>query len=75
MPRKPDSRGLNITMRQEDLEVVKKTAQKRGFKVTSDYLRNLIEKDKEAHNEPFKFTVNRGGYRKRSSEGEDEDEE
>lgn len=63
MPRKEGKKAVHISVTESELERVNQAAKQRGFKVTADYLRDLIEKDMAAHGEDFKFEVNRGGYR------------
>lgn len=68
MPRSPDKGALHITMSDADLQVVHQAARDRGFKLTSDYVRALIEADLSAQGIEFRFSVDRGGYRERRSE-------
>lgn len=65
MPRSSGSKPFHIAMTEEEKELVKGFAQERGFKVTADYIRNLIEQDRARLGKPFKFDVDRGGYRRR----------
>lgn len=65
MSRSQGNRGLNVTMSDDELKTVHRIARDRGYSVTSDYVRSLIETDINAHGEDFRFKVNRGGYRER----------
>ena len=65
MPRKQGQTGLQIPMSKAELEFVNSFARKRGKKITSDYVRALIEADMAAHGEAFTFEVDRGGFRER----------
>ncbi len=53
-----------INLSDAEREHVHTLARNRGFKITSDYLRSLIEADAKAQGDGFKFEVNRGGYRR-----------
>jgi hypothetical protein len=54
---------INVT--EAEREKVKALGRSRGYDITSDYLRSLIEADATAQGVDFKFDVNRGGYRER----------
>ena len=54
---------VNVT--EAEREQVKSLGRARGYEITSDYLRSLIEADAAAQGVSFKFEVNRGGYRER----------
>lgn len=63
---------ISINMSPGERDQVHALARKRGFRITSDYLRHLIEEDAKAHGDEMKFTVDRGGYRGGDKqEGED----
>lgn len=55
--------GINVSTKERD--EVHKLARQRGYKITSDYLRDLIIADAKAHNIEIEFDLNRGGYRGR----------
>lgn len=59
---------IAVSVYDHERESVNEMARRRGFKITSDYLRSLIEADAKAHGEEFHFEVNRGGYRERLKE-------
>lgn len=63
MPKKDAAIFVSVT--ETERETVKQLAQGRGYAITSDYLRALIEADAAAQGVDFKFDVNRGGYRER----------
>lgn len=63
MPRKPGKTTLCIPMSTEELAHVHEIARGQGFKVTSDYVRRLIEQDVASRGDSFTFAVDRGGYR------------
>lgn len=64
MPRKEGSVPLHIIVSAEDRERINTFAASKGFKVTADYIRNLIEKDMQANGEEIDLAVDRGGYRR-----------
>jgi hypothetical protein len=65
MPRKTDSAQLVIHLASEsERELVHKQAKKRGYKITADYLRDLISRDMTEAGDPHKFDVDRGGNRR-----------
>lgn len=47
----------------DELERIEELRKERGEKYLTDYLRRLIEEDADRQGKPFKFRVNRGGYR------------
>lgn len=59
---------ITINVSPEERDRVHELAQQRGYKITSDYLRMLIEEDAAAHGVELKFEVDRGGYRGRDEE-------
>lgn len=61
MPKDYKTIPLNVSEKERDR--VHALARARGFAITSDYIRSLIEADAKAQGEDFKFEVNRGGYR------------
>jgi hypothetical protein len=63
MPRKAGRSALSVPMTDDELDQVHKLAKNRGYKVTADYIRNLIEMDAKGQGQSFKFKVDRGGYR------------
>lgn len=52
-----------LNMSPEEREQIHDLARKRGFEITSDYVRSLIELDSKVSGDNFKFKVNRGGFR------------
>ncbi|MBZ0293567.1 MAG: hypothetical protein K8L99_13450 [Anaerolineae bacterium] len=62
MPPKKSFFGFNVT--HEEREKIHQLAQKRGFKITSDYLRHLLIQDAEAQGETLIFELDRGGDRR-----------
>lgn len=52
-----------LNMSANEREQIHDLARKHGFKITSDYVRSLIEADAKAVGGNFKFEVNRGGFR------------
>lgn len=61
---------LMINVSPEERDQVHALARQRGYKITSDYLRMLIETDAKAHGAEIKFDVDRGGYRERDADDE-----
>jgi hypothetical protein len=57
---------LSLNVSPEERKQVHALARNRGYKITSDYLRWLIETDAKAQDIDFAFTLDRGGYRTRS---------
>lgn len=55
---------LGINVSPEERAEVHRLAKERGYKITSDYLRYLIEQDAKANGVEIKFDVNRGGDRR-----------
>lgn len=55
---KPEARGVNVTMTQEERERLKEVARQRGFKSVAAYLKSLAEKDSGVE-----FKGQWGGYR------------
>ncbi|MBK8035268.1 MAG: hypothetical protein IPK17_38350 [Chloroflexi bacterium] len=51
----------------DELEKIDELRKDRGEKYITDYLRRLIEEDAERQGKPFKFRVDRGGYRRAKS--------
>lgn len=66
MPRKEGSVPIHILVSEENRERISGYARQRGFKVTADYIRHLIQADMETHGEVIDLGVDRGGYRERS---------
>lgn len=65
---------LTAWIPEDEQERIQKHAEGRGFKITSDYIRRLIEDDMKAHGIEIDLSPDRGGYRPRR-DGEDEEEE
>lgn len=63
MPRKEGKKYLNVAMTESELQTVHSLAQRRGYKITADYIRDLIIQDARSHGEDMTFNVDRGGYR------------
>ncbi len=59
--------SLSVNVSPKELEAVNELAHDRGFDITSDYVRHLIEEDAKAHGKAVKFAVKRGGYRERKA--------
>jgi len=72
MPRKEDMTSVSVVMSFENREKLNTFASQQGFKVTSDYIRGLIEADMRAKGTDIDLSVDRGGYRIRG-EGESSD--
>jgi hypothetical protein len=62
--------AVTINLSASERDQVHDLARRRGYKITSDYLRALIEADAAAHGEVIEFEVDRGGYRERSAPDE-----
>ena len=54
--------GINVSV--DERERVHEIARSRGYKITSDYIRALIEADAQVHGDNFKFDIDRGGNRR-----------
>ena len=65
MPRKKGQTALSIPMSKDEVDNVHRLAKRRSYSITAEYVRSLIEADAEAHGIPFKFDIDRGGYRRR----------
>lgn len=61
MPKNYATIVLNVSPDERDQ--IHDLAHKRGYKITSDYVRSLIEADAKAAGDNLKFDVNRGGFR------------
>jgi hypothetical protein len=64
--------NVMINVKPEERDYVNELARKRGYKITSDFIRALIEGEAAAAGDDFKFEVNRGGYRERLRDDERE---
>jgi hypothetical protein len=73
MPRQKGMTSINILMSPENNEKIKEFATQQGFKIIVDYIRHLIEVDMKAKGADIDLSVNRGGYRIRN-EDKDNDE-
>lgn len=71
MARKDEMKPLHILVSESNRTRINKYALSKGFKVTADYIRELIERDMQANGEDINLSVDRGGYRERKT---DEDE-
>lgn len=65
MPRKQGTKHIQIYLSQEALEEVTQHARDKGYKVTTEYVRDLIQKDMEGDGKVIDFGIDRGGYRER----------
>lgn len=65
MPRKDGMKPIHILVTEESRRRINTYAEKRGFRVTADYIRHLIMEDMRAHDEEIDLDVDRGGYRAR----------
>lgn len=64
MPRKEGMKPIHILVQDEQRQKINAFAAKRGFKMTSDYIRSLIQKDMRDLGEDIELNdVDRGGYR------------
>lgn len=54
---------LQVYMDETALETVTEHAKARGYKLMTDYLRDLIKKDIEASGKTVDFGIDRGGWR------------
>jgi Arc/MetJ-type ribon-helix-helix transcriptional regulator len=63
MPRSKDTRGINVTMTDEERDTVKTLAKQLGFKSAADYIRSLIEADASKNEVELKFSAKWGGSR------------
>lgn len=70
MPRKLGQTALTIPMSKAELDLVHRIARKRKVKITSDYVRQLIEADAKKVGVDLTFEVDRGGYRERSTDND-----
>lgn len=64
MPRKKGMVPLHILVTEHDREMIKQQAEARGFKITADYIRHLIESDMKSNGLDVDLGVDRGGYRR-----------
>jgi hypothetical protein len=64
MARKAGQKGLTVLMSEGELTAVHGLARNRGFKITADYVRALIEADAVTQQVALKFEVDRGGNRR-----------
>lgn len=69
MPRKVGQTALSIPMSHDEIASVHNTAKRRGYAVTADYVRALLERDIQSDNQEFRFEVDRGGDRRVPKEG------
>ncbi len=69
MPRVTGQTALSIPMSHEEVLVVHAAAKRRGYVVTADYVRALLEHDIQSDSSEFRFEVNRGGDRRSNKEG------
>lgn len=65
MPRKEGTKHIQIYLSQEALEDVTEHARAKGYKITAEYVRKLIEDDMEKDGKAVDFGIERGGYRER----------
>lgn len=65
--KKTKDSAVVINVSGDEREKVNELARKRGYKITSDYLRMLISEDAKKHNLNVDFDVNRGGWRGESA--------
>lgn len=63
MPRKDGMKPIHILVSGEQRDQIAAFADKQGFKVTSDYIRSLIQKDMKDNGEAIDLSVDRGGHR------------
>ena len=64
MPRKSGQTALSIPMSHDEIASVHSAAKRRGYAVTADYVRALLEHDIQSDNQGFCFEVDRGGDRR-----------
>lgn len=67
MARKEGMKPIHILVTEENRELISAHAGQRGFKVTADYIRLLIQEDMKAHGAEIDLGVDRGGYRERGA--------
>jgi hypothetical protein len=73
MPKKASTTAIALLMSFENREKIGVFAASQGYKVTSDYIRNLIEADMKAKGVDIDLSPDRGGYRIRN-EDKDKDQ-
>lgn len=71
MPRKADASSITLLISAENREKINAFAASQGFKITADYLRNLIEADMRSKGVDINLSPDRGGYRIRNEDKED----
>jgi hypothetical protein len=71
MPRKEGMKPIHILVSDENRSRINAFANKKGHKVTADYIRNLIEADMRASGEDIDLSVDRGGWRGDKDSGEE----
>ena len=71
MPKKASTTAIALLMSFENRERINAFAASQGYKVTSDYIRNLIETDMKAKGADIDLSVDRGGYRIRNEDKEE----
>lgn len=70
MPRKVGQVALSIPMSRDEIASVHSAAKRRGYAVTADYVRALLERDIQSDDRGFRFEINRGGDRRLNKEDE-----
>lgn len=63
MARKIGMKPIHILVTEENREHINAYAAQRGFKVTADFIRHLIEVDMKENGEVINLEVDRGGKR------------
>lgn len=67
MPLKRGQKKIIIAVSEKQRSAVHSLSEKRGFSITADYIRRLIEADAESVGIALDLSVDRGGYRGRRS--------
>lgn len=71
MPKKASTTAIALLMSFENREKITDFATSQGYKITSDYIRNLIQSDMRSKGVDINLSPDRGGYRIRNEDKED----
>lgn len=69
MARKEGMKPIHILVTKGQRDQINSFAERRGYKTTSDYIRELIQEDMTRAGTSIDLTVNRGGWRGGHREG------
>lgn len=73
MPKKASTTAIALLMSFENRDRINAFAEQQGYKVTSDYIRSLIETDMRSKGAEIDLSPDRGGYRIRNEDKKNED--